>query len=320
MAVNVNTLLTTTLFHQSKEISDELTKSDAILTQLSSRDRIVKVAGGYELREPCMYQGPTIQWFDGMEQLNTTQAEVATVFQYDWALCSVPIVISKKEELMNSDSEERMLDLLDTRVQAARAGLKNGVATALRADGTTAKSMVGLAGLLPSTNTGTIGGIARSSNTMAQHVIYSFASNLSKAWSAATIQEGLLANWMTTTRGNDGWDLLLATQTPFGCCHQSLTAIQRITKDSELAKAGFRTLEYMGGEMVLDTGFGETAATELIYALNTNYIKLKVHRDFWMQALGSPREPVDQAGTIKFLGGMGALTVSAPNFLARIAA
>jgi hypothetical protein len=325
MALSIDTLTASTMYYQSKQMSDEVTACNPLLTQLDGKGKKVAVRGGTELREPVMYDGSALQWFDGMETLSHAQPETSTCFVYNWKFAQVPVVISKKEELINADSEERMFELLGNRIDGAKAKMKNGMNTAFMGDGTAfgGKCIMGLSGLFPASNTaGSLGTIARSGNSFAQHLSYSFSTDLTKAWSITTIQEGLLAVWMQIARGGDEPDIYLMTRTPFSYYHQSLTPIQVATKaDSALRKAGNKTLEYMGGEVVLANGYGDGAAsTELIYALNTNYMKLKYHPDLWMKRLGSIREPKDQAGSIQYIGAAGTITCNAPNFIARIAA
>jgi len=93
--------------------------------------------------------------------------------------------------------------------------------------------------------------------------------------------------------------------------HQSQRAIARITNpNSGVAKAGFETLMFRGGEVVLDGGFGGFAP-QGVFAINSKYLKFKVHRDCYFMPLDpEKRAPVNQDLHIKIMGFMGNLCCS----------
>jgi len=306
MALTINDLVASTLFHQREETADTVLGNDAILIKLKEKGRVKKIGGGYEIRMTEDYQGPDAQWFEGYEQLNKTPVETTTAYQYDWASCAVPCIIDGTTVRKNKGDKERLFDVLQRRVDVSRRKLRNAITTALRGDGTT-----GFDGLqvlyADAPSTGIVGGIDRATYTWARNVYYDISTELSESRSAANIQKAYLATWVQLVRGNDQPDLMLATNTHWSDYHASLTAIQRITnEDTKIAKAGFRTLQFMNAEVVLDGGYSGATGNRT-YMLNTNYLEFIGHKDLFMTRLGGEREPVDQDAVVQYLGCMAAL-------------
>lgn len=316
MALTVSEMLATTLQAQSEEVADLVMASNAISVKL--KKNVVKKSGGFEIRVPARYQGSTLQMFSYWEKLNTTSPEAVTTFQYDWKQGAVPVGVSGQEQRMNGGSREQLLDLVAERVDGAKAKLANGIASQFRSDGTGngGKDFTGLAALVATTaTTGSPGGIDRSVYSWAQNRTYDFSSSLGAACSAATVEDGLLGAWMPSNRGADKPDLILAGQTLFKAYHQALRSMAVLTNpSSDLAKAGFKALDFMGADVVLDEAYGDDAYSVLGYMLNTKYLKLYAHRDLYFSKLGEDRIPQDQDGVIMYWGIMGNLTDAAPNF------
>jgi hypothetical protein len=67
----------------------------------------------------------------------------------------------------------------------------------------------------------------------------------------------------------------------------------------------------MTSDFVLDGGIGGFCPTNTAYALNTDYIRLRPHKDMNMRALDpDARSPLNQDAIAKLMGWMGNLTVS----------
>lgn len=316
MALTVNEMLATTIQAQSDEVADLVMNSNAVLAKL--KKGVVKKSGGFEIRVPARYQGPTIKMFSYWEKLDTTSPEAVTTFQYDWKQGAVPVAISGQEKRMNGGSREQLKDLVAERIDASVSSLQNGITSQLRSDGTGngGKDFTGLAALVATTaTTGSPGGIDRSTYTWARNRTYGFAADLGSALSAATVEDGLLGAWMPVSRGADKPDLILAGQSLFKAYHQAMRSMAVLTNPSgDLAKAGFKTLDFMGAELVLDEAYGDDAYSVYGYMLNTKYMKLYAHRDLYFSKLGEDRIPQDQDGVIMYRGIMGNLTDAAPNF------
>lgn len=313
MAIAISETVATTLFHQREETADSISNSIPILLRLKSKGLIETVSGGYEYRMPVEYASSTGTWFAGYEQLPTTPADIYSAFAFEPKQAVVPCTASGFEVRINKGSKYQLVKFLTGKIENSKKALRNLVDTSLQGDGTSysGKELTGMAAHVAASPTaGSIGGQTRSGYSWAQNQTYGFAADLGKAWSAATIQEGLLAAWLEVVRGNEQPDLGLLTATPWKYYHQSLTPMQRMTNDSDLAKAGFQTLKFMNVDCVLNAGYGITESTANIRLLTTDGWRFFVHEDLNFSSLGGKREPVDQDALIAYVGVMGNLCCS----------
>lgn len=315
MALTINEIVASTLFRQRKETADNIMSSIAAFNALAAKGKVELVSGGYELREPAVYQHPTVQWFTGYEQLGSTPTENLTCFQYDWKQAQAPVIIDGMTVRKNKGSEQQLINLLTSKMDCAKNALKAALQTSIRSDGTGSgsKELGGLRYLIKDTPTsGTIGGIDISTYTWAANQYTDFSADIAKAASAATIQEGMVTLYLKCVRGNEVPDLVLSGQTYWAYYHNSLQAIARITNPNDtLAKAGFRTLEFMSASVVLDNYTTDT--TPRMYFINTDTLKFVAHEDLYFAPLGGKREPVDQDAVLQYIGVMGNLVCNNPH-------
>ena len=84
------------------------------------------------------------------------------------------------------------------------------------------------------------------------------------------------------------------------------------------AGAGFAKLKFYGGGMsadvVLDGGIGSNATANHMWALNTNYIFFRPHRDRNFVPIGGERQAINQDAVVKLYGWAGNLTTSGSEF------
>lgn len=314
MPLTYNEIVASTLFRTREEAADNIMSSVALVNELVDKGKVEKVDGGYELREPAEFALPAVQYFSGYAQLNNASYEGLTDFVFPWRQCQAPVTIDGMTMRKNKGSKTQIINLMDTKVKAARKALKIELQTSLKSDGSRlgGTEFIGLGSAVATTPTNIYGGIARSDYAWAKNATISFASDLAKPASAATIQDAYLKAWIKVTVGNDSPKLFLAGNTHWSYFHNSLTAIQRLTEDtSSLAKAGFRSLQFMDAKVVLDNATDD-AATPLTYIINTDYLRFIVHSDLFFAPLGGKREPVDQDAVVQYLSLMGQLTCNNP--------
>lgn len=304
MALSISEVVATTLFLQSEDTADTIMNSIPVLQAIQKKGLVEKVNGGYEYRMPVEFASATGQWFSGAEQLNTATPDIYTAFVYDRKMCGVPCTITGSERRANG-GDKALIKLVSGKIDNAKKALKNLIETSLHSDGsgTAGKELTGFGAHLGATqSSGTIGGVDRATYSWAQASTYAFSTTLGETWSVANIQRGLLAAMIPAIRGTDKPDLALATKTPWQHLHNSFTAIQRITSESDSAKGGFVKLSFMGCDFILDGGYGITESTPYVRILNTDYWKMFGHEDLWFSALGEQRTPIDQDLTVQFVG------------------
>jgi hypothetical protein len=220
-----------------------------------------------------------------------------TSAQFSWAQAAVAVTISGLEELQNA-GEEKIIDLMDARIEQRRAHDANNLSSDFYSDGTAdgGKQVGGLQALVADTTSGTVGGISRTTWPFWRNNIQSFATAGLTA-GAATIQ----------TMMNRTWHGARARRRQAGPDHrrQHLLAVlpgivagdpAHLQTDS--AMAGFQSLKFMTADVVFDGGFqgvsagtgstidgngitwtsGTGAPSSHMYFLNTDYLFLRPHR------------------------------------------
>jgi hypothetical protein len=308
---NLEEAIVATLFDQSDNIADEVLHHNPLLASLDEQGLVRRFSGGYELRKPIMYNDAAVgSFYSGFSAFNLDAIDDLTAFRFAIKQCYEPVAISGRERRANT-AEAQLLDLVESKINAAKARLKNTVSTSLRGDGT------GSGGLefdgvkkavSTSPSSGTYGGIDRASNTFARNL----AVNVTL--SASNVQETVTDTMTQICRGDEQPDLALCDRTAWKFLHSSLTAIQRIQLPQKKVSAGFRVLSYDGADFVFDGGYGSAVLeTNSCRLLNTKYWTMDLVRgaDFKPLAPEMAR-PVDQDAFFTVIIVEGNLCCSAP--------
>lgn len=289
----ISDILATTIQSRTRELADNLTQNNAILMRLDEKGKIKPITGGYIIYEEMMYDDPNtsnVNSYNGSELLNIAPDSPISAAQFIMKQYAASVVISGKERLINS-GKEKMIDLLNSRLEISEARLRNRLSQDLYGDGTGngGKNLDGLAAMIPRPtkqspatpgspqayyqyiNTGNYGGIDRS---------------IWRYWNpygcfVAPFQNGTSGNYTYTsgfvggtpgntgvnaldvmtnvslqlTRGKDKVDLIMAGSYMYGQYVKSLQTIQRIT-DEKMAAAGFASLKFYGGGSSCDVVLG----------------------------------------------------------------
>jgi hypothetical protein len=234
-------------------------------------------------------------------------------------------------EMLQNASKEQIIDLLEGRMNVAEAQLMNRIDYDLYLDGTGngGKNLTGLAAAVPDDpTTGTYGGIDRSTWSFWQSQYYRGVTDGGAAVSAANIQQYMTTLALRCVRGRNKPDLWIGDSTYYGFYVNSLQAIQRVSSEGGgSAGAGFAELKFYGGGMAADVVLGggvnfavDTAGNDggatsaHMWALNTDYIFFRPHRDRNFVPIGGERQSVNQDAIVKLIGWAGNMTSSGSAF------
>jgi hypothetical protein len=289
-------IITTTIRNRRRKLFDNVSENNALLTRLRSKGNIEMVSGGRSLVEELDYaENSTYKRYSGYEVLDISPSDVLSAAEYNWKQVAVAVTISGLEKLQNS-GREAMINLLKARIKNAERTLANNMSTDIYSDGTADGSKQ-------------IGGL--------QHLVaYTFWRN-QEYTGAAAMTTGALALtaltslWLECCRGNDKPDLIPMDNVAFRYFMESMQDIQRISS-SDVATSGFQTLKFITADCVLDGGYGGQIdnAEPTFYMLNTNYLRLRVHKDRNFVPLSPDRHSVNQDATVRLIGWAGNLTMS----------
>jgi hypothetical protein len=297
-------LVSTTLRHTAKEVVDNVSDNNALLSFMKKRGNIKTVSGGTEIQLPLEYaENSTIMRYSGGDALDIAASDVVTSAKYDWQQIALHVVATGREIRINS-GEEAMINLAKAKATNAKHTASNFLATDLYSSGSETNQIGGL-GLLVSTNgEGTVGGIISGTETWWKNVF----NEMTSAPSASNIIGEMNETWYQLVRGMDKPDLLVSSHDFYAFYEGALQANQRYTTASEAA-AGFESLKYKSASIIFDSNanFGTTA--EKMYFLNTKYLYLIQHKDAqWTR--DEEKKPVNQDAVVIPMYWMGNLVCS----------
>jgi hypothetical protein len=303
--VNFDNLLTTTLESRTGKLADNVSDNNALLKRLKERGNIRPVSGGTKIVEELEYGESDSIWYTGYDKIDFTNPQLFSAAEFDLKLLAAPVGISG-EELLKNAGKERVIDLLEAKIKNAEKTLMNQMSTAIYSDGTGSggKQLTGLQALVSDApTTGTVGGIDRASNE--------FWRNHAKtsAVTAENIYAAMNEVYMACSRGSDRPDIIVADDELYATFEASLVPQQRFT-NAKLAEAGFTNLKFKGADVIYDGGVGGKCPAGHMYFLNTEYLRLRPHKERNFKLIGGERMAINQDAIYKIIGWAGNLTMS----------
>lgn len=275
-------MVTTTLRHSGTEVADNVSEHNALLNIMKRKGKVKTYSGGYEIQEPLEYaENGTYQRYSGYEQLNTQASDVLTSAKYEWQQVAIHVTASGREIRMNN-GKEAMINLVEARKKNAMNTAANNMSVDIYSDGALSNQIGGLSNLIQTNGQGTVGGISAATYTFWRNQFKEMTGTNNaaspSAANAATMLADMNALWLSTVRGKDKPDLLIATHDLYSLYELGLQDKQRYA-DATLADAGFETLKYKSAAVVFDdnTNFGTT--DEKMYFLNCDYLYLVQHSE-----------------------------------------
>jgi hypothetical protein len=302
--------------------------------KLKKRGNIKTFSGGNTIfQELSFASNGNAGWYSGYESLPIAAQDVLSSAEYTIKQAACPVTISGLEQLQNS-GKERIIDLIDSRMEVAESSMANLIASGLYSDGSAAggKQIDGLLQQVSTTPaTGSPGGISRATWLFWRNQYFRMTTTGGAAVSATNVQTYFNRMWASLVRGNDRPDLIMVDNVLWGFYMQSLQAIQRFT-DTDTAKLGFMSVKYMDADVVLDggmqinwttTGAAGTTPSSVpsasAYFLNTKYLFYRPHAQRNMVPLSpGQRYSVNQDAAVQILAWAGNLTSSGLQFQGRM--
>lgn len=292
-------MVSTTLRNHAREVVDNISDNNALLRKMKQRGNIKTESGGYELAYPVEYaNNSTYQRYSGYDTLNVQASDVISAAKYDWAQIALHVTASGRE-LRQNNSKEAMIKLVKARVNNAKHTASNNLSIDLYSDGTLTNQIGGLAALVNSAGTGTVGGINSSNFSFWQNQFLEFSGTPG----TATIGTMMNQLWLPCVRGNDKPDIIVFSHDYYAFYEGSLQQNQRYMK-VDSAALGFEELMYKSASVIFDdnSNFGTTA--KVGYFLNTKYLYLVQHSEAqWTQ--DDDKVPVNQDAVVVPLYWMG---------------
>ena len=318
---NVSDIVATTIQNRSRQIADNVTKNNAILSRLNQRGNVRTISGGNVIFEELSFaENANGGFYSGYDLLPVAAQDVISAAEFQIKQYAVPVVMSGLEMLQNS-GKEQMIDLLEGRLNVAESTMMNQLSQSIYSDGTGSggKEVTGLNAAVPSDpTTGTYGGINRATWSFWRSKLYDFSTATGGNATAANIQAGMNNLWAQTTRGADRVDLIVMDTNYWSLYMASLQAQQRFTSP-ETGNLGFPSIKFMDADVVLDGGIGGYCPANTGFFLNTKFIKWRPHKDRNMVPLSPNRRyAINQDAEVQILAWAGNLTASGAQFQGRL--
>lgn len=310
---SVSDIVATTIESRSKQIADNVTSHNALLSKMKAEGGVKTFSGGNVIMEEISFaENGNAGWYSGYDALPTGASDVISAASFNIKQLAVPVALSGLESLQNS-GREAFIDLLDSRLSVAESTLKNRLSAGIYADGTGqgGKVLTGLgAAVTIAPNTGVYGGIDRATwafwrNKKSKGGGTDFAGALS----TANVNSVFMNQWVKQIRGADKPNLIVCDENFYTIYVTSLTPNQRFT-DPKMAKLGFDSVMFMSAPVVMETTASGISANTA-YFLNTDFIKLRPHADRNMVTLDpGKRYSVNQDAQVQIMAWAGNMTCS----------
>jgi hypothetical protein len=255
---------------------DNVFQSNPLWIRLASRERIL-LDGGDKIRQPIIYDKLNSNWYSGLDTFDITRRLTKVPLLFNWKQAWTNLTIDGLTMLQNSGAA-KVIDLVEAEMDTARLTIADLLGVGLFGDGqgvvTSAKAIDGLlAAIDDGTNYATYGNITRGVDAVGTSIkaIYN-ATGGAFAYSAVNIQYG------NATIQPEKPDILLTTQTLWNRFWDRAQPSQRVPQGpgfDDLARIGFDAINFNGAAVVVDSH----VPAGCVFGLNTNYIKLIVHKD-----------------------------------------
>ena len=158
---NLTEIVTTTLRRRSKQLADNVSQHNALLSRLRSKGNISLVPGGRTIVEELEYaENATFQYYSGYEVLDVSPSDVFTAAEFNWKQAAVNVTASGLETRIQNAGPEQVINLLDSRIRNAEKTMANNISEGIYSDGTGTggKQIGGLQSIVADAGTGTVGG------------------------------------------------------------------------------------------------------------------------------------------------------------------
>lgn len=296
--------MTTTLAHRRKNISDAISRNNALIAELRRRGVYKTIGGGRTITTPIMIgeENTNFQWYFDRETLNVGGMEVLTSAEFPWKQGACAVSMSGFEMLVNSGAEQ-IIEIMAQRIKHAEKTIANQMAKSAHGDGTSfsGKEMAGIQLYVSSAAGSTVGGIPSASALWWDNK----RRITGAAPATATIYAEMLNLFLQLNRDTDRPNLGISDNTWFSVFSQSLQSQKRYMNE-RMATAGFTNLMFETMPVVADGNQGGYAPAG-IRMLNCETLEILMHRNRNMVVLGGPRRPLTEdsdTAIIAFMGNM----------------
>ena len=132
---DISDIIATTIQSRSRVIADNVEKNNALLMRLKEGGRKKPFSGGNViLQELSFAENGNAMYYSGYETLSIAAQDVISASQWDIKQAAVAVTVSGLEMLQNA-GREKMIDLVEGRMEVAESSMENLIAEGIYSDG-----------------------------------------------------------------------------------------------------------------------------------------------------------------------------------------
>lgn len=274
----VDTLFTTTWMYRKESVTEQAYIKTPFIYWLKSKGKVMDLRGYRRIEVPVEYgDNETIRWISKGDTVPITDSELVTMTYEEWKYVSVSIMRWMQDDQQNRN-KAAMINLADLKLNAAERALYEDLERVVFADGTGNKEPNGLQNLVANVpTTGIVHGINRATASNA------FWRNQTKTATGAFSLYGIsdmrtcLNNIIKYSRAEIKQIALVTDQTTYEAYEEEGYEIYQLS-DNTLFDAGFDSLAFRGRPLM----WCPSCPSARIYFLNTEYLRLVIDPDYWM--------------------------------------
>jgi hypothetical protein len=273
-----NRVTTTTNQYIMPKLVDTVLNSNPLMSRLLTSGKKWR---GETMKFPIKYQKNTTGTsFSGFDTFSTSAIDNRVNLAFNPKFYQMTVSLPLDEVSVNSlNSDEQILNLMDTQVQTSAQDMADDVGTLLYSDGTgnSSKDFTGLGAIVDDgTNVATYGGLSRST--------YTTIAATSTASSGTLTLAKMTTLYNAITSGAQKPTLGVTTEAVFALYEQLLVPQERIVKDVALMKKAGGSMAEAGQGYTMGTGAtglyfkgfpviaDEKATSGVLFFLNEDYI------------------------------------------------
>jgi hypothetical protein len=322
-----NDMLSTTIYDIEDEVSEALFQTTPFLSVSRKLKKIKEFNGGFKIVVPVEVDESSVETVltSGWEALNMSVKDATDQAEYDWLRVAMPVLISGREEAMNS-GDKAIIDLAEVRFKNSLSALMRKVNKEIVGGNTTNLAALGslnginrsttgfLVNELPSvTSTRTMGGLVRGDVVGLKN---QFHQGLGTAadWTNQGMKDMFELEALASTlspSGSDGgrFHLTIASPAAYVNYRNQLFSKERYIDAKTLDSSGVQSLAFSSGvimpEREMDVS-GVAATKTSMMMLNLDGIQMHIHKDadFTFTGFENVTGYDGRYGKVLFMGGL----------------
>lgn len=287
---NFNQMATHAIDSRTRKLSDNVSRSNAVLFALKDKGGIKPFSGGNKILQELAYaQNTNTGSYSGLDSLTTSAVDFATAAEFGIKQYRTGVLLSGLQ-IAQASGKERMIDLIMTAVDNAETSLTNSLVAGIYSDGTgnSGKDLTGLQAMVdPTPAVGAYGGIDPATATYWRNKALT-----GTAITSANVFAKFLEMYLSLCRGVEFPDLIVSPTAHYTALMTFMQANQQFGEASKtLAQAGFENLKFNKAAVVLENDSAGTGMpADKSYFLTTKYVHLRPYGSMDFKSFG-PEEP-----------------------------